>query len=69
MECDYIVDDIKTASALVGPVHWRDISITKIADGWYVSMCEKIGMDSPSLPSNEDVEWIQDYMRKQARTR
>jgi hypothetical protein len=56
MECDDLADRIRSASALVGPVNWREaIGMPSIIDGWYVWANEKIGIETAVLPTRVDV--------------
>lgn len=55
MACDDLAERIKSATALIGPISWRNIGMTSIIDGWFVWANEKIGIENANLPTAKDV--------------
>jgi hypothetical protein len=66
--CEGLGERICAATALVGPVSWRDIPMTALAEGWFTWANERLEIDSPDLPGEEDVARCRDYVAEQIRS-
>lgn len=47
MQCDWLVERIKTITPLVGPTPWTELDIKLIEDGVYQRIHAEIGVDAP----------------------
>ena len=47
MQCDWLVERIKTITPLVGPTPWTELDIELIEDGVYQRIHAEIGVDAP----------------------
>ena len=57
LRCDSLAERIKSATDLVGPASWhRDIGMEKLLSGWFQWANEKIGIENPDLPTEEDLD-------------
>lgn len=62
---------IKEATALVGPVSWRNIGMDALTSGWYAEANKKLGIDNPDWPSLDELIQCCQYVqgqREQAET-
>ena len=64
-DCEHIADRIKTLTAIIGPVSWRKVPISGIADGWFAKMCEQLEITDPDLPDEEGVAHAQMWVQRQ----
>jgi len=66
--CEGLGERIYAATYLVGPVSWRDVPMTALADGWFGWVNERLGIESPDLPSEQDMERCREYVANEIRS-
>lgn len=47
MQCDWLVERIKTITPLVGPTSWENLDIQLIEDGIYQRIHSELGVEAP----------------------
>lgn len=58
-----IMDRIKTATALVGPVDWMHVSMESLVNGGYERWAKHMGIDC-NLPTEEELSEIKSNLRE-----
>lgn len=64
MRMENLMDRIVSATKIVGPISWKNVSITMIASGNYRKFCERMGI---TFTYPNDVEYARDiapYMKQ-----
>lgn len=56
MAADGLAEDIRQATALVGPVDLYHIGMSLITSGWFTKAVERIGLSEQPLPTKEFIE-------------
>jgi hypothetical protein len=59
--CEGLGERIAAATALVGPVSWRDIPMTALVDGWFNWANDRLGI-TPELPGEDDLARMRDHL-------
>lgn len=59
---EWIMDRIKTATALVGPVDWMHVSMESLVNGGYESWAKYMGIEY-NLPTEEELSEIKSNLR------
>jgi hypothetical protein len=63
--CESIGERIKTLSAIIGPLSWRRVAISGIADGWFAEVNEILEIPDPDLPDEAGVAYAQMWVDRQ----
>lgn len=64
--CEGLAERITIATALVGPVSWRNIGMTRLVSGWFAETNERIGLTA-DLPNPEQLEKCREVVDRQRR--
>lgn len=68
VSCEALGERIKNLTAIIGPIPWRKVAISGIADGWFTRTNELLEIADPDLPDQDGINYARMWLDRQGQS-